>query len=130
MLPSTPPEPDGDGFHEEARPVRPYTVTGGRTRSRGEHLPIEALVRATAPAPARISQEKRQILNLTGERYLSIAEISAHVRLPVGVVRVLVGDLTHEQLVSVHGMTAIAAGQDPASTLSVLESVLDGISAL
>ena len=116
--------------HDEARPVRPYTMTGGRTRARGEHLPVEALVRSAGQIPPGLSPEKRLIVGLAGERFLSIAELSAHAHLPVGVVRVLVGDLTHDRLVTVHGLTAIAAGHDPASALSILESVLDGITAL
>jgi hypothetical protein len=110
--------------------VRPYMVTGGRTRPAGDALPIEALVRATGEIRAALPPEKRRIVDLTGEQYLSIAEISAHAHLPLGVVRVLVGDLSHEHLVTVHGLTTAQSGWDPATTLSVLESVLNGISAL
>lgn len=64
-----------------------------------------------------------------------MAEISAHAHLPVGVVRVLVADLAEAGAVRIHGLTA-ASLSDPAdprsgaAALAVLESVLNGISAL
>jgi hypothetical protein len=122
---------DGDELVETARTVRPYTVTGGRTRAGGAELALEALVRAVPGQAARASGlglERRRILELTAERILSVAELSAHVGVPLGVVRVLVADLSGEGAVVVHGGRA-AAGS--ASTdLQVLKGVLDGISAL
>jgi Protein of unknown function (DUF742) len=121
----------GNGSAEEASTVRPYMVTGGRTRSRSDVMPIEALVKATGAPPGSLHQpEKRRILELTERQYLSIAELSAHIHLPVGVVRVLVGDLSDEQLVRIHGLNGSESTYDPATTLSVLESVLNGISSL
>jgi hypothetical protein len=118
-----------DEAHEGETPtVRPYTVTGGRTRSGHDLLPIEALVRS-ATTSLRMSGEKRRILELTGDQYLSIAELSAHLQLPVGVVRVLVADLSDERLATVHGRLP-SGGSAPSLPLSVLESVLNGISAL
>lgn len=160
MTPSRPGPSDGrDQPEGDAPSVRPYMVTGGRTRPAGDDLPIEALVEnvvdAQVPAPrgdvrssstylaprlpqpaARASlagPESRAILELTRGRYLSVAEISAHAHLPVGVVRVLVSDLALAGAVRIHGLTP-AALTDPtsgsAAALAVLESVLDGISAL
>jgi hypothetical protein len=120
---------DGEYTYEE-RTVRPYAMTGGRTRPRGDALPIEALVSAVRQPTAGETAEKRKILELSGGQYLSIAELSAHVHLPVGVVRVIVGDLVDEGLARVHGPSGQAATHNPATTLSVLESVLNGISAL
>lgn len=123
---------DDDEFVEEARTVRPYTVTGGRTRSRtSAELPLEALVRSlkTADQLVGIAVEKRRILELTTDRLLSVAELSAHLSLPLGVIRVLVGDLSAEGSVSVSGTFATST-HSPATDLRVLESVLNGISAL
>jgi hypothetical protein len=122
--------PDSDDFDEvifEAGSVRPYALTGGRTRGTGELLPIEALVSVVRMPVLRLSTEKSRIVELVLAEYLSIAELSAHLHLPVGVVRVLVGDLVDEGHARVHG---VADNHNPAATLSVLESVLDGISAL
>ena len=124
-------DPGAGAGAEEASTVRPYMVTGGRTRSRSDVMPIEALVKATGAPPGSLHQpEKRRILELTERQYLSIAELSAHIHLPVGVVRVLVGDLSDEQLVRIHGVNGSERTYDPATTLSVLESVLNGISSL
>lgn len=110
--------------------MRPYALTGGRTRPSGDVLPIEALVSALRQPTPQQTAEKRRILELSDGQYLSIAELSAHVRLPVGVVRVIVGDLVDEGLARVHGAGRTTDSNDPATTLSVLESVLNGISAL
>jgi hypothetical protein len=114
---------------EEARVVRPYALTRGRTRPGRSDLPLEALVRVVAGATDPVgTAERRRILDLTREQILSVAELSAHLSLPLGVVRVLVGDLADEGLVVVHMGSPTAA--PPAANLKVLESVLDGISAL
>jgi Protein of unknown function (DUF742) len=117
-------------FVEESRVVRPYTLTRGRTRPGRADLPLEALVRGVAPAdrPGETA-ERRRILELTTSEILSVAELSAHLSLPLGVVRVLVGDLADDGLVLVH--TGTPQSQAPASAqLKVLESVLNGISSL
>ena len=126
-----------EGFHErddarveESRVVRPYTLTRGRTRPGRADLPLEALVRGvTSTGAPNETSERRRILDLTSTQILSVVEISAHLRLPLGVVRVLVGDLADDGLVLVH--TGTATSQAPAATqLKVLESVLNGISSL
>jgi Protein of unknown function (DUF742) len=117
----------GEVVYESAS-IRPYAVTGGRTRSKGELIPIEALVSVIRMPAVQLSTEKARIVELALTQYLSIAELSAHMHLPVGVVRVLVGDLVEEGHARVHG--AVPSSYNPAATLSVLESVLDGISAL
>lgn len=114
---------------EQARVVRPYALTRGRTRSGRADLRLEALVRGVAGAhdPAA-TPERRRILELAGAQILSVAELSAHLSLPLGVVRVLVGDLADEGLVAVH--SGSPNSPVPATNLTVLESVLDGIHSL
>lgn len=124
-----------DDEDDGAYGVRPYTVTGGRTMVSTVDLPMEALVEAMATPDVRLTPERRRILELTSTQYLSIAELSAHVKLPVGVVRVLVNDLAAERKVRVHGPIASlstpgSSRESTAATLSVLESVLNGISSL
>jgi hypothetical protein len=121
-------ELDGE-LVEESRVVRPYTLTRGRTRHERADLALEALVRGVVRAAPSETTERRRILELTATEILSVVEISAHLRLPLGVVRVLVGDLADDGLVLVH--TGTSTSQAPASTqLKVLESVLNGISSL
>src|SRR3954465_4833613 len=119
----------GEEFVEQSRVVRPYTLTGGRTRPARSNLALEALVRGVAPGSSSDTTEGRRILELTSSEILSVIEISAHLSLPIGVVRVLVGDLADAGLVIVHIGTTTS--QAPASAqLKVLESVLNGISSL
>ncbi|MFP5347378.1 MAG: DUF742 domain-containing protein [Actinomycetes bacterium] len=114
----------------DASTVRPYALTGGRTAPSSDRIPVEALVQALGTPEVGMTPERRTILQLTTDQYLSVAEISAHVRLPVGVVRVLLGDMADDGLVRVHGLDTSSDNDNPAVSLSVLESVLNGISSL
>ncbi|OWY60292.1 hypothetical protein B7486_69960, partial [cyanobacterium TDX16] len=79
--------------------IRPYAMTGGRTRGTTD-LPMEALVRATpqgVSAEPRLAMERKKIVTLCATP-ISVAEISAHLHVPIGVVRVLVGDMSDEGL--------------------------------
>lgn len=130
--------PTGDRFVLErdedetgtARIVRPYTVTGGRTRVTGRDLPLEALVQSVVPRPdaAPTSLEPVKILDMCQRDLLSVAEVSAYLHLPLGVVRVLIGDLAAAGYVLVHNASATPAA--PVNQLAILESVLNGISQL
>jgi hypothetical protein len=117
----------------EARTVRPYAVTGGRVKSRSD-LPLEALVELVpgAVASTGLTPERRAILHHASAGFISIAELSALLHMPLGVVRILVSDLSDQQFVRVHTSQPMdaATGESPALSLSVLESVLNGISAL
>ncbi len=80
--------------HEGDQPlVRPYAMTGGRTRPRYQ-LAIEALVSTTAdPAHlATLLPEHQRICHLCRE-VKSVAEVSALLSMPLGVARILVADL-------------------------------------
>ncbi|MGY1497314.1 DUF742 domain-containing protein [Streptomyces sp. QTS52] len=106
--------------------VRPYAMTGGRTRPRYQ-LAIEALVHTTAQPHQMQGQlpEHQRICNLCRE-IKSVAEISALLTIPLGVARILVADLAEAGLVAIHqpGGDESAGGQ-PAVTL--LERVLSGL---
>ena len=118
----------------EARTVRPYAVTGGRVKSARSDLPLEALVEQMpgAVAGTGLPPEKRAILHHASVGYISVAELSALLHLPIGVIRILVSDLADQQFVRVHTSQPVEVntGEFPALSLSVLESVLNGISAL
>ena len=108
--------------------IRPYALTGGRTRSQSD-LPLEALVKRTADGQTALTRqtlERRQILELC-ERPVSIAELSAHLKVHLGVARVLVGDMKAEGLLDVHRPRP-TVGDRP--DIKLLERVLDGLQAL
>lgn len=120
----------GDGHDDgPSLRVRSYVLTGGRTRSNAD-LPFETIVKVTpqgAAAAPRLALERRRIIDLCGTP-LSVAEISAHLHVPLGVARVLVGDLAEEGFLSSHKPQHAVTGERP--DLSLLERVLDGLQAL
>lgn len=116
---------------EDARPslrVRPYLVTGGRTKSAIE-LPLEALVLTTPAGLAALDgmhHERHFIVDLCRERQ-SLAEISAHAKIHLQVAKVLVGDLITEGLLGSHTATVSSSARPD---VQLLERVLDGLQAL
>lgn len=105
--------------------VRPYARTRGRTRSDYD-LAIEALVTTTDGATGRDSQlnpEHRPIAELC-RQVQSVAEVAAKLALPLGVARVLLGDMARIGLVYVHTTAADETGQPE---VALLEKVLSGL---
>ncbi|MFF8783475.1 DUF742 domain-containing protein [Streptomyces sp. NPDC015125] len=118
------PEPSPMGSNNPL--VRPYAMTGGRTRPRYQ-LAIEALVSTTAD-PAKMQgqlPEHQRICHLCRE-IKSVAEISALLSIPLGVARILVADLAEAGLVAIHqpGGDETAGGQPD---VTLLERVLSGL---
>lgn len=106
------------------RLVRPYTVTGGRTQPRYK-LPLEALVTATVYEPRDLSvlaPECQAILQFCVD-WRSVAEISAVLRIPLGVARILVADMSADGLVRIHQRDDSEGRPD----LNLLERVLSGL---
>ncbi|NWF24887.1 DUF742 domain-containing protein [Streptomyces sp. PKU-EA00015] len=104
------------------RLIRPYTVSGGRTRPTTA-LDLLSLVMATGSAPqGHLGPEHTMALGLC-HGPTSVAEISAHLRLPAVVTKVLLSDL-----VACGAVTARAPRTHDTSTdRSLLEAVLDGL---
>jgi uncharacterized protein DUF742 len=102
-------------------------MTGGRTRPAHTDLEIEALVSTTSlgERTPKLTVEQRAIAGLCRD-ILSVAEVSARLDLPLGVTRILVGDMADEGLVMVHRPTQ--AGDRP--DLALLERVLYGLRAI
>jgi len=108
--------------------VRPYTVTGGRARPATGGLDLLSYVEALyAPEADLLSlqPEHRAILSLT-RRAQSVAEIAGQLDLPVGVVRVLIGDLLAANLVSTFDSENSLNPPDE----NTLQAVIDGLRAL
>jgi hypothetical protein len=117
-----PAEPEGPTIgYTGARFVRPYVYTRGRTRSRYE-LGLETLVSTPAAAFERPElAEHLPVLDLC-RRPTSIAEVAALVGVPIGVARVIVGDLAVTGGLVVH-RTVSAEGPD----VALMERVLGGL---
>lgn len=96
--------------------VRPYAWTGGRTRT-GTHLAIEAIVQTAGPAP---TWEARTITDLcTTPR--SVAEVAALLSVPLGVARVLIGDLADQ------GVLVVERVEGNVPDLEILGRILAGL---
>jgi len=83
--------------------VRPYAMTQGRTEPTGGTLDLICLVVATRPVTAPevgLEPEHLAIVALC-RNMLSIAEVAAHLNLPIGTVRVLIGDLLDRSLLAI-----------------------------
>ncbi|MDT0400396.1 MULTISPECIES: DUF742 domain-containing protein [Streptomyces] len=124
------------GDRKPAR-VRPYSLTGGRTRF-GHVLLVETFVGATAaleaaderkeltngPLGVRVMPEMRAIVELC-RRMRTVAEIAALLRMPLGVVRVLLSDLADQGKIRVYGTgTGHGTGRPDRA---LLERVLSGL---
>ncbi|MEU9334362.1 DUF742 domain-containing protein [Streptomyces sp. NPDC048290] len=123
------------GDRKPAR-VRPYSLTGGRTRF-GHVLLVETFVASTAALEAgeerkeltnglnpRVMPEMRAIVELC-RRMRTVAEIAALLRMPLGVVRVLLSDLADQGKIRVYGTgTGHGAGRPERA---LLERVLSGL---
>ncbi|MFF3074991.1 DUF742 domain-containing protein [Kitasatospora sp. NPDC057904] len=108
--------------------VRPYAMTGGRTTPSRSGLDLVALVVSDVPDPAAVNvgPEHDLLLTLCRQRPLSVAELAADTDLPLGVVRVLLGDLLDSALIRVTQPAPPAFLADP----HVLQEVIDGLRAL
>ncbi|NKZ05764.1 DUF742 domain-containing protein [Actinomadura latina] len=116
--------PGDDEFwlDDDAGPlVRPYAVTSGRTRPAVD-LDLLSLVVATGPAPASLDPEHATALDLC-RTPTSVAEVSAHLRLPVVVTKVLLADLVHWRAMTTRAPRPTADLTDR----DLLEKLLDGL---
>ncbi|WP_127498840.1 DUF742 domain-containing protein [Actinoplanes solisilvae] len=87
---------------EQTTALRPFVITSGRTDGADPNIGMETQVTVSPSAgPVRLSPEMRAIVGLCGEP-VSVAEISARLRLHLGVTRILVGDLRAAGQLDVH----------------------------
>jgi hypothetical protein len=127
-------EPGSQWYDHEAGPlVRPYAVTGGRTAPgpSGVRFDLIALVTLDPAAPAgdedpALGPEHRALIDLCRPETQSVAELAAGADLPVGVVRVLLGDLLERGRVTVSRPVPPAQLPDE----RVLREVIAGLRAL
>jgi hypothetical protein len=115
---------------QEAGPiVRPYALTRGRTMpASGAYVGLIDVVVAEArprlPAQARLNSEHWRILSRCGQP-ITVLDLAADTDLPVGVVRVLLSDLTQWGAI-----TVLSAPRGPVTDERLLREVLHGLQAL
>ena len=122
-------EPDELDPSSERSLVRPYALVRGRTR-RGSAapLPVETIIVAKPTVDAAELQLEPAAIVRACRRPCSLAEVSAHLSLPVGVVRVLVADLAADGHVEVN--LPLDPRADGTVDRVLLERVLAGLQAL
>lgn len=109
--------------------VRPYAVTRGRTAPEaGTGIGLIDVV-ATVPGQQqsgamRLGPEHRQLLACCS-RPVTVVDLAADVDLPVGVVQVLLSDLSEGGLI-----TVTTSHRGPVTSERVLRAVLQGLKAL
>jgi hypothetical protein len=114
--------PDEPIAEEAASFVRAYAWTGGRTQS-AYQLEIETLIATSARGlDAAMSLEHQDVVELCRESK-SVAEVAALLRLPLGVARVLLGDMARLGLITVFE-------HDTSPDMELLERVLRGLTNL
>ena len=120
-----PKDPDWEDV-PAARIVRPFTITAGRTRPKVE-LPVEATLRLEESAKDRgwPSAALAHIVDVCHLR--SVAEVSALVSMPIGVVRVLLADLVDAGHVAVQNTLTDKSSKDERREL--IERTLRGLRA-
>ncbi len=104
--------------------IRPYLLTGGRTQTERQ-IYLHTLVSVGRDDPAgalRLSPEARRLYEQARRGPQSLAELSAHCGMPLGVTRVLLEDL------ATAGQVQISAGRSGAAgDQRLLQRVLDGL---
>jgi Protein of unknown function (DUF742) len=121
----------------EERFVRQYALVGKRARSKAADFPLDTLVQAVAGDTSRLGKPltSSDLIGLRAEHLsllklcstpLSIVEIGAHLKVHLGVARVLVGDVLERGLVALSDTTT---SNDPLDVDS-LERLLDDLKAL
>lgn len=114
-------------YDEAAGPVaRPYTVTRGRTApQRRFDLITLVAARPGATIPDGLFPEHHEIVRRC-RRPLSVAEVGAVLDLPLGTVRVLLGDLVEARLVE----TLEPPSLSERPSMELLTALLAGLHAL
>ncbi|QRP44016.1 DUF742 domain-containing protein [Amycolatopsis sp. FDAARGOS 1241] len=125
-----PERPDRVDPAEETSIVRPYALTGGRTRA-NYALELETLISTNDHVVAggfpEAAAEQIESISIMEEcrSPRSVAEIAAILRVPLGVARVLISDAADAGLVTVH--RTISGNDGAEAHLMLMERVLSGL---
>jgi len=117
--------PDSQWVDQDAGPVvRPYALTGGRTRPVGERFDLLALICAVrgVKRDAQELEPEQLVLLRRCQVPTPAADLAADLDLPLGVVRILVSDLRERGLVTIHQPTRARV-----TDTQILKDVADGL---
>jgi len=114
-------------FDDAAGPlVRPFAVTRGRTSSNWRDLDMITLVVSARwdSSIERMDREYTAIVRMCGNP-VSVAEVSAGLKLPLAVTKILIGDLIEGGYLIFRAPPAPTSFQAP--NIQLLQAVLDGV---
>jgi hypothetical protein len=109
--------------------VRPYAMTRGRTApAAGSYIGLIDVVAAVAdaqlPADARLNRDHRRVLSRCRQP-ITVVDLASDIDLPVGVVRVLLSDLSQYGALRV-----VATPPGPVTNERLLRNLLDALQSL
>ncbi|MGP3991738.1 DUF742 domain-containing protein [Streptomyces sp. 3N207] len=106
---------------DEGSPERLYVLTGGRSGTEEDGLDLVTLIVARTAPRIGMQPEHESILRVC-ESPLSVVEISAHLKLPVSIVTVLLADLLAEERVE-----ARAPATPSLPDIDIIKAVIHGL---
>ncbi|WP_407699561.1 DUF742 domain-containing protein [Streptomyces ferrugineus] len=117
------------GDDSAGRLVRPFTLTGGRTRPSRSDFTLITTVTAVDPPPERAPRPQPEQLRILRRcaRPIAVAELAAHLDLPVSVVAIMLCDLLEAGLITVHPPHPVTPRTPD---LDLLQKVRDGLGRL
>ena len=114
-----------NGGDTAGRLVRPFALTGGRTRPSRADFTLITTVTAVDPPPVRAIRpqpEHARILRRCAQP-IAVAELAAHLDLPVSVVVIMLCDLLEAGRITVHPPHPVSGTPN----LDLLQKVRDGL---
>lgn len=111
----------------DAATVRSYAITGGRSTA-VVPLEYESMMQTTPQGMSDMKSlnfERGAIATLCRSEILSVAELSARLHLPIGVVRVIAADLVSEGI-----LEAFMSNLSVADDISLISRLIEGVRAL
>ncbi|MFE1166551.1 DUF742 domain-containing protein [Nocardiopsis sp. NPDC058789] len=116
------PAPAEEGWSAESSLIRPYSLTGGRTRPSRSDFSMTSQVVVSSVERREVDPELELILSLC-VRPVSVAEVASRSGFALGVLRVLLADLLDQGLVVVHTSDWERQRPDARTLRSVLERI-------
>lgn len=107
--------------------IRLFGLTGGRARPRGEAFDLVAIVTTVGAAhePVGLIPEQLTVLSLC-RRPIPVVDVATHLKLPLNITRVILGDLRREGLVTIDRPQPVAQTIDE----RIYREVLHGLRSL
>lgn len=111
------------GWSAESSLIRPYSLTGGRTRPSREDLTMTSQVVAVPSVEAAELDEELELILSVCVHPISVAEVASRSGFALGVLRVLLSDLVDQGRMVVHA----SGWEHRRPDTHMLRSVLDRI---